>query len=200
MKHNYSNFLSFRYKLFWFLYCKTQINQSSRNKPFSFVKNWICYIRQVKYNTFIRLEKWNWLRIKHEFFISRFAATRWYCIFVGLLRFEIMTSLWNSKNAGREDGRIHLKQINCWSVSFLNLQICENWQLPFCFLFPYHRMNGLIIVWIHISCMCKHFGFLLLTRSEGNRHCSHLGAHQRSKEKHGQNKGGTYVIVIQNIY
>lgn len=48
--------------------------------------------------------------------------------------------------------------------------------------------------------MCKHFGFLLLTRSEGNRHCSHIGAHQRSKEKHGQNKGGDIadVIVIQN--
>lgn len=61
-------------------------------------------------------------------------------------------------------------------------------------------MNGLIIVLIHISCMCKHFGFLLLTRSEGNRHCSHIGAHQRSKEKHGQNKGGTNVFVIQNIY
>lgn len=175
-------------KPFWFLYCERQINQSSRNKPFSFVKNWICYIRQVKYNTFIRLEKWNWLRIKHQFIMSRFCSNlvllymcRW------LFRFKIRTLLWNSKDAGRGDGIIHLKQIICWSVSVLNLQNCENWQLPNCFLFSYQRMNGLIIVWIHISCMCKHFGFLLLTRSKGNRHCSHIGAHQRSKEKHGQN-------------
>lgn len=72
-----------REKPFWFLYCERQINQSSRNKPFSFVKNWICYIRQVKYNTFIRLEKWNWLCIKHQFIMSRFAATWCYCICVG---------------------------------------------------------------------------------------------------------------------
>lgn len=140
-----------RDKPFWFLYCETQICKAPTSHFHLLKIEFSSSCRQVKYKIFMRLEKWNWLRIKHEFFISRFAATRWYCNFVDLLRFEIMTSLWNSKNAGRGDGRLHLKQIICWSVSFLKSSKLLKLTTAYLFLvsIPQNEWTG--------NCMNSHF-------------------------------------------